>query len=117
MIAGLHFVVFSDADDVRDLSILAHDERDSVRESSIVQNAVSFGNLRVRIAQDRIVELQRLGEVGVFLDRVAAGCEVSDVVLTQGLTARTERFAFGRSATGEGFRVPGDNNRLLTLEL
>jgi len=117
VIAGLHFVVFSDADDVRDLTIFADDEGDSVRESSIVQDAISFGNLCVRIAEDWVVEFQRLGECRVLLDRIAACCEVSDVVLTQGLTARTERFTFGRSATGEGFRVPGDDDRLFVLEL
>ena len=112
MLARLHLLF-----DVQDLAILAHDERDSVRESSIVQDAVGFGNFRVRIAEDWVVEFQRLGECRVLLDRVAACCEVSDVVLTQGLTARTERFAFGRSATGKGFGVPGDDDRLLVLEL
>lgn len=112
MLARLHLLF-----DVQDLAILAHDESDSVRKSSIVQDAVGFGNLRVRIAQDWVVEFQLFGESRVLLDRVAACCEVSDVVLTQGLTARTERFTFGRSATGEGFGIPGDNNRLLILEL
>lgn len=112
MLAGLHLLF-----DVQNLAVLAHDESDAVRESSIVQDAVSFGDFRVGIAENGIVEFQRFGEFGVFLDRVATGCEVSDVVLTQGLTARTERFAFGRSATSEGFGVPGDNNRLFILEL
>lgn len=112
MVAGLHLRF-----DVQDLSILAHDKSDSVRESSIIQDAVGFGNLRVRITQDCVVEFQRLGEFRVFLDRVATGSEVSDVVLTQGLTALTERFTFGRSATGEGFRIPSDDDRLFVLEL
>lgn len=102
---------------MQDLAILASDESDSVRESSIVQDAVRFGDFRVRIAEDWIVEFQRLGEVSVFLDGVAACCEVSNVELTQGLTARTERFTFGRSATSKGFGVPGDDDRLFVFEL
>lgn len=68
MIAGLHFVVFSDTDDVQDLAILASDESDSVRESSRTQDTVGFGNFGVWVAQNRVVEFQRLGEVSVFLD-------------------------------------------------
>lgn len=117
MITGLHFVVFSDANDVQDFAILASDESDSVRESSRTQDAIGFGNFGVWVAEDRVVEFQRFGECRVLVDRVTACCEISDVVLTQGLTARTERFTFGRSATGEGFGIPGDNDRLLILEL
>ena len=117
MIARLNFVVFSDADDMGNLAILAHDESDSGRESTRTQDAIGFGNLGVWIAEDWVVEFQRLGECRVLLDRVAACCEVSDVVFTQGLTARTERFTFGRSATGKGFGIPGDDNRLLTIKL
>ena len=58
MIAGLNFVVFSDADDVSNLAILAHDESDSGRESTRTQDAVGFGNFGVRVAEDWIVEFQ-----------------------------------------------------------
>lgn len=102
---------------MQNFTVLANDESDSVRESTCIQDTVGFGHLGVGVTQDRIVELQRFGECCVLLDRIAACCEVSDVVLTQGLTARTERFAFGRSATGEGFRVPRDHNGLFAFEL
>ena len=97
---------------MQNFAILASDESDSVREASVVEDPVGLGDRGVRIAEDWIVEFQRLGEVSVFLDGVAACCEVSNVELTQGLTARTERFAFGRSATGKGFGVPRNNEGL-----
>jgi hypothetical protein len=58
VIARLHLVIFSDANDVQDLAVLADDESNSVRESSGTQDAVGFGNLRVRITQNRVVEFQ-----------------------------------------------------------
>ena len=58
MIAGLNFVVFSDADDVSNLAILAHDESDSGRESTRTQDAVGFGNFGVWIAEYWVVEFQ-----------------------------------------------------------
>lgn len=53
MLSGFHFRL-----NVQDLSILAHDESDSVRESFGIQNAIGFGNLRVWIAQNGVVEFQ-----------------------------------------------------------
>ena len=83
----------------------------------LVDYAVGFGDTFLGIAKNGIVETQRLGEIGVLLCRIATGCEVSDLVRTQGLTALTERDAFLRSATGEGFGIPGDHVRLFSLEL
>jgi len=53
VLSGFHFRL-----NVQDLSILAHDESDSVRESFGIQNAIGFGNLRVWIAQNGVVEFQ-----------------------------------------------------------
>ena len=107
----------SDANDVQDFAILASDESDSVRESSRTQDAIGFGNFGVWVAEDRVVEFQRLGECCVLLDRITTGCEVGNVVFTQGLTARTERFTFSRSATSKGFREPGNDDSLFVFEL
>ena len=101
---------------VQNLSVLTDEERPAKRQTSIFgDDAVSFGNLLLRIAEDGIVELKGFGELLVQLRRVATGGEESDVELPQGFPVRTERDTFGRSATGERFGVPGDNNRLFCL--
>lgn len=73
---------------------------------------VTFG-----ITQDRIIQLQRLGEIFVLLFTITAGCEVGDIKFTKGRSALTERFALQRSATRKRFRVPGNHDRLFTLEI
>jgi hypothetical protein len=80
-------------------------------------NTICLGSLTGGIAQNRIIRLQRFREFLVGLRVVATGCEIGDVKLANLLTARTERFAFGRSATGEGFGKPRKNDRLFALEI
>jgi len=104
--------------DVQDFSVLADEECDPAREAAgFVVDAVRFGDFSVRIAQDRVVQIQGLGEVCVLLDGVAACGEVRDVELFQAFAALTERFALSRSATGKGFGVPRHDDDFLVLEL
>ena len=66
----------------------------------------------VGIAQDRIVERERVGEFLVSLDRVTARGEVVDRKSTDFVAALTERLAFGRSTTGKRFRKPRKDHSL-----
>ena len=85
--------------------------------------AISLGNtIRLRdgsigVAQDRVIELERLGKFRVCLDVVTARCEMSDIKFPNLTATLTERLAFGRSATGKGFRIPGHYHGLLALEI
>lgn len=124
--SGLDFQFFQLVDDllavilcvdlflnVKNLAFFADEEGDSAGKASVfVVDAVSRGNFSVRIAEDRVVQIQRLGEVCVLFDGVTAGSEVCNVELFQGLATLTEGFALSRSATGKGFGEPGDDDRL-----
>ena len=77
------------------------------------QYAERFGNRLVRIAEDRVVQFQRLGELCILFDRVDAGRKVRDVKLPDLFAALTERLAFGGSAACESLGEPGDNHRAL----
>jgi hypothetical protein len=84
---------------------------------SALEDAVGGGDLLPGVAQDRVVQLERLGELLVGLGVVAGRGEVGDVEFPEGWPARTERLAFGGSATGERLREPGDDDRFLPFEL
>ena len=82
-----------------------------------LQDAVGARGLLARVAQDRVVQAERLGEFTIGLGIVDARREVDDVERPNLLAARTERRAFGRSATGERLREPGKDDRLLPFEV
>jgi len=129
--SGLDFQLFQLVDDllavilcvdlflnVKNLAFFADEEGDSTRKASVfVVDAVSRGNFSVRIAKDRVVQIQRLGEVCVLFDGVTAGSEVRNVELFQGLATLTEGFALSRSATGKRFGEPRDDDDFLIFKL
>lgn len=82
-----------------------------------MDHAVGFGRLFARIAENRVIELQRLGECLVLFDFITTGREVGDVELANFVSAVTQRITLGRSATGERLGEPGDYHRLLAGEL
>ena len=78
-----------------------------------INHAISGSYLFFGVAEDGIVRLDMLGELLVRLGIVDAGGEVDDVGEgPDGVAALTERLALGRSATGERFGEPGDDDRL-----
>ena len=83
----------------------------------LMDDAVGFCRLFAWIAENGVIELQRLGECLVLLDFITTGREVGDVELANLFSAVTQRIALGRSATGEGLREPGDHHRLFAGEL
>jgi hypothetical protein len=78
-----------------------------------VDYAIGGGDFLFRISEDGIVRFDVLGELLVRLGIVDAGGEIDDVGEGPDVVAAlTERLALGRSATGERFREPGDDDRL-----
>ena len=98
---GLHLAI-----DIEDLPVRPDVEGPTAGEAHRRQNAVRRGDLLVRVAQDRIVGVERLGELRVGLEIVDADREIRGVELPQRRAALTERLALGRSTTGEGFWKP-----------
>jgi hypothetical protein len=103
--------------DVQDLAVFSDVVRPATRHASFVETTKRFGNCFFGIAQNRIVDIETFGKVGILFDTVDAGGEVSHVKFTDGVAALTERLAFLRSATGKRLGIPGDHNRLFPLEL
>lgn len=104
--------------DEQDLAVLADVEGEPQRHPpALVHHAVSFGRLPGRIAEDGIIQIERLGKFCIRFVVVATGGEVGRVELPKVIAALTERNAFLRSATGERFRVPGDHHRLFAFEV
>ena len=104
---GLHLAI-----DIEDLPVRPDVEGPTAGEAHRRQNAVRRGDLLVRVAQDRIVGVERLGELRVGLEIVDADREIRGVELPQRRAALTERLALGRSTTGERFREPGQDDGL-----
>jgi len=115
VLAGSHFLV-----NLQDFAVLADVERPSKRHGPRVRHhAVGAGGLLGGIAQDRVIQLQRLGKVDVALGafgRITTGREVSDVKFPQLLAVRTERLALSCSATGECLGIPGNHHGLFASE-
>ena len=115
VLAGSHFFV-----DLQDLAVLADVERPPIWQATGGgHHAIGLGRFLGGIAQDRVIQFQRLGKVDVALGafgRITTGREVSDVKFSQLLAVRTERLALGRSATGKRLGVPGDHHGLFASE-
>jgi len=112
---GLHALV-----DFENLAVLADVERYASRWLGPVANTEGNCIFLGRVAEDRIVEIERLGERSVPLlafDRVDTGGEVSDFIGLQILAELAHRLALFRAAAGERAREPGNHNRRLSLEL
>ena len=106
--------------DLQDLAVFADVKRPPERYRPRGRDhAVSAGRFLGGIAQDRVIQFQRLGKVDVALGafgRITTGREVSDVKFPQLLAVRTERLALGRSTTGERLGIPGDHHGLFASE-
>jgi hypothetical protein len=102
--------------DEQDAAVPADVEGVPGRESES-ENAIGAGRLFRRIAQDRIIESQRLGESAVLLGPIDAGGDVGDLEFPDLVSALPERLAFGGSSSRECPGEPGKNDGALTLEL
>lgn len=106
--------------DVEEFAILPDVKSCAPREFPLcIVHAVGLGGFARGIAQDRIVRAQRFGKsFGALLAvyRITTGGEVSDIELADFCAARTERLAFRRSTTGEGFWKPSQDDGFLAFE-
>ena len=82
-----------------------------------IDDAIGGCNFLLWVTEDRVIELETLGKSRILVDGIAAGGKVGDVECEDLVAARTERLAFLRSAAGEGFGEPRENNCLLALEI
>ena len=75
-------------------------ERPAIGEAAFwIQDAVLLGDALVGIAQNGVIQLERLGELLVLFGSVDAGREISDLEVVERLAVFAERFAFlGASA-------------------
>ena len=105
---------------LQDLAVLADVERPPVWQATGGgHHAIGLGRFLGGIAQDRVIQFQRLGKVDVALGAfgwITTGREVSDVKFSQILAVRTERLALSRSAPGERLGIPGDHHSLFASE-
>lgn len=102
--------------DVEDLPIFPNVERGPGRILfASAEQPVGHGRDAFGIAQNGVVEFQRLGKFRVRFDIVTAGCEISDVVFPNFFATLTERLAFGRSSTGKGLGIPRHDHGLLAF--
>ena len=104
--------------DLQDFSIFANEDRPPEREFSFRgDHAVCTRDFTPRVAENRIIEFQLLGESSVDLGCVAARGEVGNVELANRFAVLTERLTLGRSASGKRFREPRDDDRFLSFEV
>ena len=88
--------------DLLDDALLIDVERPAIGEAPLrVQHAVVLGDALVGIAENRVIQIERLGEPLVFLGRVDARCEIGDFQVVEGLAVLTERLAFLGAPAGK----------------
>ena len=97
--------------DKEDAAVLADVEGVTVGEPLLHEDAVGLGRLLRGVAEDRVVEAERFGELAVGLGVIAGGGEVGDVEGPDLGAAGTQRLALGGSPAGERLREPGDDER------
>ena len=111
--AGLDLII-----DGQDLAIFANVEGLTRGVLAFAQDhAKSLCGFACRVAQDGVICFEGFGKLLVGFGVVATGSEIGDIEFADLLTARTERFAFRRSATGESLGEPGDYDWFLAFEI
>ena len=81
-----HFLV-----DEQDLAVRVNVDRPAKRDLSFRgHHAKRFGDFLGRIAEDRVIKLQRFGELLVDVFGVAASCKIRDIELFDGVATLTE---------------------------
>lgn len=104
--------------DMKDFTVFTDVKGPSKRNRSPVgDDSIGLGHRFTRIAEDGIIKCQGLGELLVGVRCVATGGKVDGLEILETLAARTERLALGRSASGKGFRKPGDNDRFFSFKV
>ena len=115
VLAGPYFLI-----DLQDLAVFVSVKRPPKRYGPRVRyHTIGAGGLLGGVAQNRVIQFQRLGKTDVALGtfcRITTGREVSDVKFPQLLAVRTERLALSCSATGECLGIPGNHHGLFASE-
>ena len=91
--------------------VLVDVERPAIGESARrIDDPVVLGHGLVGIAEDGVVEVERLGEFFVVIRRVDAGCEIGDLEIVELFAVFTKRLAF----LGAARRVNALGNQAIT---
>ena len=102
---------------VENAAILPDVKSPAVRKSCGTQHAVRPCNPFIRIAQNGIVEPERLSELAVGASRIYAHAEALCFEAPEHAVARTERFALARSPGRESFGEPRQHNDVRAVEI
>ena len=102
---------------IENAAILPDVKSPAVRESCRTQHAVRTCNPFIRIAEDGIVEPERLRESSIGLDRIYTDAETFCFKNPEHVVARTERFALARSTGRESFGEPRQHNDVRAVEI
>jgi hypothetical protein len=102
---------------IENAAILPNVKSPAVRESCRTQHAVRPCNPFIRIAENGIVEPERLRESVVGLGRIYTHAEAFGFETPEHAVARTERFALARSPGRESFGEPGEHNGVCAPEI
>ncbi len=99
-------------------SVFAYEKSPAAGECTVViGDSEAACRVSCWVAENGIVQVEFFCKSGVIFSAVTTRSEVSNVVFSKGLTALTERFALGRSATGKRFWIPGNHDSLFSLEV
>ncbi|MFT5411358.1 MAG: hypothetical protein ACI8XO_004893 [Verrucomicrobiales bacterium] len=109
---GIHVFV-----DRQDLALFADVKRVAVGEpAKFGHHPIGLGRLALLVGEDRVVELEFLGELLRVALAAVAGGEVFDCELLDLFATLTERLTLDCSPSGEHLREPGDYDGFLPLE-
>ena len=100
---------------IENAAILPDVKSPAVRKSCGTQHAVRPCNPFIRIAENGIVEPERLRELAVGLGRIYTHAEAFGFETPEHAVARTERFALARSPRRESFGEPRQHDDRLAL--
>jgi hypothetical protein len=104
--------------DVLDLAILANVKGPTARILLFsIRDAKGVRYFSIRIAKNRIIQVEALSESSIRIHVVAARCEICHLVFANLIAARTERLAFFRSPAGKCLREPGDDDRRFAFHI
>ncbi len=102
---------------IENAAILPDVKSPAVRESCRTQHAVRTCNPFIRIAENGIVEPERLRESVVGLGRIYTHAEALGFETPEHAVARTERFELARSPGRESFGEPRQHNDVRAVEI
>src|SRR5712671_1689984 len=98
--------------DVEKAAVEPDIKRPARREAACGQDAVGDGSLLCLVAENRVRQAERAGELRVRAGRIHAGRKILHVETTQGLVPCAKRATLGGTSPSERLGKPGNHHRL-----